>query len=123
MKNSITIVLLFISACAMSQDLPIITFENNDMQLGDVTRGPSIEISFPFTNTGTADLIIEVVSSCKCTHIEWPKEALKPGESGVISVVFDTSQQTLGTVTKTVDVVSNTDPMLVEARFTARIVP
>lgn len=103
-------------------ELPIITFEADSIHLGTVHHGEQVPFSFTVTNTGVSDLIIEIVTTCKCTNIEWPTRPIAPGESGKITAIFDTSKQDLGFVKKTLDIVANTDPLLVEAFFTAEII-
>lgn len=81
-------------------------------------QGESAVVLFPFTNTGISDLIIEIVTACKCTDIEYPRQPIPPGGKGIIRAVFDSTTQPKGQLVKAIDVVSNTDPMLVEAKFT-----
>ncbi|WP_211327185.1 DUF1573 domain-containing protein [Chitinophaga flava] len=67
-----------------------LTFEEKVHNFGDITQGEKVEYSFKFKNTGTRDLIIEdAISSCGCTVPEWPKQPIKPGESGFMKVIFD----------------------------------
>ena len=67
-------------------------------------------------------MIIEVVTACKCTEVKWPKEAIKPGEQGMISAVYDTSKQDLGPHVKVVDIIANTERLVTEVRFSSSIV-
>lgn len=60
-----------------------LTFEEKVHNFGEITAGEKVEYSFKFTNTGTSPLLIEdAISSCGCTVPEWPKEPIKPGQSG-----------------------------------------
>ena len=63
------------------------------------------------------------MTTCKCTDIEWPKEAVKPGEKGVIKATFNSKDQKEGAVTKTIDIIANTDPIVVEATFSVVVLP
>ena len=101
--------------------VPVITFEKNMQDLGQIIKGESRDLVFNFTNTGDADLIIEIATTCKCTDIKWPTEAITPGGTGVITATFNTDQQKVGPVEKTIDIVANTDPIVVEAKFRATI--
>ena len=66
------------------------TFDNQVHDFGTITQGDKVEHDFKFTNTGGSDLVItEAKGSCGCTVPEYPKDAVKPGESGVIKVKFD----------------------------------
>lgn len=127
MKYIYIFLFLFICTKGASQEasiekLPKITFQQDSVHLGVLTRGEQVPMEFIFTNTGDADLIIEIVTTCKCTSINWPKEPLKPGDKGIITAIYDTTTQNLGDIRKTLDVVANTDPLLVEAVFTAKII-
>ena len=66
---------------------------------------------FKFTNTGTEPLIIEdATGSCGCTVPKFPKEPIKPGETGDIEVVYSPGKQQ-GAQSKTVTITANTDPI------------
>ena len=97
--------------------VPVITFEQQHLDLGTINRGEKKEVEYVFTNTGNAALLIELVTSCKCTALDWPRRAILPGESGRISVTYDSTDQPLGPLKKTIDIIANTDPIVVEAFF------
>ena len=100
--------------------VPIITFDTAFFDLGDILMGEKKKLVYNFTNTGDAPLLIELVSSCKCTETEWPKELIKPGESSSISAVFDSAGMK-GEYHKVLDIIANTDPIVVEAKFRVNI--
>lgn len=73
-----------------------------------ITTGDKIERDFHFKNTGNKDLLISrAFGSCGCTVPEYPKEPLKPGETGNIHVTFNSSGKH-GEQNKSVTVVCNT---------------
>ena len=76
-----------------SKAYPIMTFEQMKLDLGDVKKGEIKEFTFPFSNTGTAPLKIDLISSCDCTTTKYPKAEIAPGESGLIEVVFDSTEK------------------------------
>ena len=77
---------------------------------GKVTDGENVVFSYRFKNTGKKPLVISAATaSCGCTIPEKPEEPLKPGETGVIKVVFHSSGR-VGPVQKEVNVVSNAVP-------------
>lgn len=104
------------------EKIPAFQFVNDSLDLGTLVKGESKDMEFHFTNTGDADLLIEVVTACKCTGIEWPKEAIKPGEQGVIKATYDTTNQKLGVTVKTMDIVANTKMYVTEVRFVSTLV-
>jgi hypothetical protein len=53
--------------------------------------------------------------------LDWPTEVISPGSSGRIKVIFD-STGFEGEILKTVDVIANTDPIVVEAKFKAVVI-
>lgn len=69
---------------------PAIAFETTTHDFGNIREdgGPK-ECEFVFTNTGNAPLvIISATASCGCTRPQFPKEPIKPGKSGKITVTF-----------------------------------
>ncbi len=103
--------------------VPVITFEHNDIFIGQIVKGESREVVFKFKNTGNAPLKIDLVTSCKCASIDFPRGEILPGEGGKIVVLYDTSTQDVGKVRKTIDIIANTDPIVVEAFFRTEILP
>ena len=84
------------------------TFENAEHDFGVIKQGSKVEYNFKFKNTGSNDLIItDAKGSCGCTIPEYPKEAVKPGESGKIKVSFN-SERKSGQQTKSVTLTANT---------------
>ena len=77
---------------------------------GRLKEGEKREFDFKFTNTGKEDLIIEdCKGSCGCTVPEWPKEAIKPGQSAAIKVKFDSTKKEKDQE-KSVTITANTEP-------------
>lgn len=68
------------------------TFETEKYDFGTIMQGDKVVYDFKFKNTGGSDLIITgAKGSCGCTVPEYPKEAIKPGVSGVIKVSFNSA--------------------------------
>ena len=81
-------------------------FDQPTFDYGFIMQGDKVTHDFNFRNDGTDNLFINnVVASCGCTTPEYPKGAIAPGESGKISVVFNSSGK-LGRQNPTVDVYS-----------------
>ncbi len=94
--------ILFLAGCmtqAIAQDKQVVTegaamtFDRPHVDIGQVVKGDKKEMEFHFTNTGTEDLKIEIVSGCECTTLDWPRKAIKPGERGFVSAIFDSTQK------------------------------
>ena len=86
----------------------VMTFDKVEHDFGVIKQGSKVDYSFKFTNTGENDLIItDAKGSCGCTVPDYPKEAVKPGESGKIKVSFDSNKKS-GKQTKTVSIFANT---------------
>lgn len=85
---------------------PEITFEKEVHDYGTIKQGADGGCEFKFKNTGREPLIISNArGSCGCTVPQWPKDPIKPGESGVIKVNYDTKR--VGPINKTVTITSN----------------
>lgn len=94
------------------KDVPVsaIKFEEELFNFGEVLEGEKVTHAYKFKNTGNNDLIINNASgSCGCTVPEWPKDPIKPGETGIINVVFN-SENRAGNAEKSVTIFANTEP-------------
>lgn len=95
---------------ASSADGPRMKFEKETHDFGKIKTGEIVNYSFKFSNTGKSPLIISnAQASCGCTTPVWPKEPIKPGESGQIQVTFD-SKGKMGLQDKQILVTANTNP-------------
>lgn len=75
--------------------------------LGQITKGAVVEISWKFKNTGSKPLIIQDVRpGCGCTIAEKPTEPIAPGAEGVIKAKYD-SENGSGTIHKEMMVLAN----------------
>jgi hypothetical protein len=85
---------------------PVMTLEATTINYGTIDQGSNPIREFKFTNTGTEPLLItNAVGSCGCTVPSFSREPVKPGESSIISVRYDT--QRIGTINKTVTLTTN----------------
>ena len=87
---------------------PAITWEKSVYDFGDVVQGDKVEHTFKFKNTGNESLIITNVQvTCGCTTPKgWARDPIAPGQSGEITVAFN-SLGKFGKQNKVVTVVSN----------------
>jgi hypothetical protein len=92
------------------ENLPAFEFETETHDFGRISQGEKVSFVFKFKNAGKRDLIISgQKATCGCTVADYPKEPIKPGESGAITVSFD-SEGKRGMNTKTVTLTANTQP-------------
>ena len=95
-----------------------IFFPENKHDFGDVKQGDVANTEFTFTNKGKSELIIyQVKTSCGCTTTELAKNKLKPGESTVLKVAFNSAGHN-GKDEKDITIYSN-DP--VNSEYTLKI--
>lgn len=67
-------------------------FDKTEHDFGTVAEGTVVETSFMIKNTGKVDLVVtNATATCGCTVPSWPKEPIKPGESGEVKVRFDSA--------------------------------
>ncbi|MCB9308491.1 MAG: DUF1573 domain-containing protein [Lewinellaceae bacterium] len=92
-----------------------VAFEEDTFDWGTINDGEKMTHVFKFKNTGSEPLIISnAKGSCGCTVPEYPKEAIAPGASGEIKVIYDSKGKGSpeGKMdTKRVTITANTDPM------------
>ena len=74
---------------------PVMTFDKQSHDFGNINEGDIVTTKFSFTNTGKTDLIIvDARGSCGCTVPQYPKnQPIVPGGSGEIVVSFDSNNK------------------------------
>jgi hypothetical protein len=93
-------------ATQVNPNAPEAEFEKEVLDYGTIAYDSNGEREFKFKNTGKEPLIIySATGSCGCTVPTAPKEPIKPGETGVIKVHYDTKRP--GNFEKTVTVSTN----------------
>ncbi|MBI3232772.1 MAG: DUF1573 domain-containing protein [Bacteroidetes bacterium] len=108
---------------ASSSNEAAITFEMKDKDFGTINEGEQVEVSYKFKNTGGADLVIShCQAGCGCTVPIWPKDPIRPGQSGVIKAKFDSNSRP-GHNEKHVTVMSNATEASVELVFHGEVKP
>jgi len=94
-----------------AENAPVMKFEKETHDFGKLIVGKKVSYDFKFTNTGKSPLIItDGYASCGCTKPEWPKAPIKPGDSGIIHVTFNSQGKTPGLQDKLITITANTVP-------------
>lgn len=131
MKKYIWMICLLIGVYkVMAQQKPaaakvgIPTFETTVHSFGSIKEeNGKVSHVFRYTNKGNAPLRInDVFSSCGCTSPDYSTEAIKPGESGLITVVFDPTNR-VGKINKTITVYFNGNPSQVVLYLYGEVLP
>jgi hypothetical protein len=100
---------------------PEIFFEKMVHDFNNIVAGEKVSYAFRFTNSGDSPLLITGIrSGCGCTVGDYPKEPLKPGEQGRITVVFNSSGRR-GFQSEAVNVLNNTFDSPIILRITAQV--
>jgi hypothetical protein len=102
---------------------PIISFDSDEFNYGEIAVGTTVSHTYKFTNTGTTPLVIlDVKPSCGCTALKnWPKGAIAPGESGEIPIEF-TPTSAGDPVARTISVICNANPSVQKLKITGKVV-
>lgn len=91
-------------------ELGHLKFADTLHNFGVITEGEIIEYDFAYQNTGKKNVIIsDAKAGCGCTIPTYKKEPIKPQESGVIKIKFN-SQGKLGHNEKSVEISTNGSP-------------
>ena len=100
---------------------PKIEFSVLEHDFGKIIQGEQVSYTYKFKNTGNAPLIISAVEkTCGCTDTKFPKEPVKPGGEGSISITYD-SKGHKGFQNKRVIVKANTNPSETILKFKAQV--
>jgi hypothetical protein len=88
----------------------VMTFAETEYDFGTVTEGEKVAYTYKFTNNGDEPLILSnAKGSCGCTVPKWPREPIAPGESGEVTVEFN-SKNKKGKRNQKVTITANTNP-------------
>ncbi|WP_299338085.1 DUF1573 domain-containing protein [uncultured Psychroserpens sp.] len=119
MKRTLNIAILLVLALSFFNAAPVdydiydtkiavIKFKTEVVDYGTIPQNSDGTRLFTFTNTGDAPLLItKVKTSCGCTVPSYSKAPILPGESGELSIRYNTKK--LGAFTKTITVTSNAE--------------
>ena len=100
---------------------PKIEFEVMEHDFGKLIQGEQVSFTYKFKNTGNAPLIISAVEkTCGCTDTKFTKTPVKPGDSGSISITYDSKGHN-GFQNKRIIVKANTNPSETILKFKARV--
>lgn len=95
---------------AQADKFPVMSFEEEMHDFGEIEEGDVVEHTFSFTNTGDSDLIISnAKGSCGCTVPTYPKDKpIAPGETSEMTVKFNSKGKPNNQM-KTVRITANTE--------------
>jgi hypothetical protein len=101
---------------------PTMKFEEDVYDFGKIKDGEKVSYDFKFKNEGNTPLIIkDATATCGCTVPEWTKEPIGPGQSGKISVIFDSSGKS-GLQDKVITITANTVPAQTQIHIIGEII-
>ncbi len=92
------------------KEIPIMTFDRVYHDFGEIKKGEKRETTFHFTNTGTVDLEIEIVTACHCTTLDYSTLPVPPGGKGQISMLFDSTEKVESEELDITIILKNTNP-------------
>ncbi|RYD51449.1 MAG: DUF1573 domain-containing protein [Sphingobacteriales bacterium] len=100
-----------------------IKFEETHHSFGKVRNGDKVQHVYTFKNVGTQPLLItKVDASCGCTAPSFPTAPVAPGETGEITLAFNSTNRG-GFQEKTVFVHSNAQEPRMQLSFDADVTP
>ncbi len=93
----------------ISKGSPAVEWDKTEHDFGEINQGDKVETVFTLTNVGEGDLIVtKAKGSCGCTVPQWPREAIAPGKTAEIKVVFN-SRGKKNKTTNTITLTTNTE--------------
>lgn len=110
------------STNSMLDALPVINFEEEFHDFGEVQEGDVVEHTFVFTNEGDGPLIISnAQGSCGCTVPDWPRQPIAHGQKGQIKVSFNSTGRA-GRQDKRVTLTTNAVPQTKTLNITSNVI-
>jgi hypothetical protein len=125
-KLALMMVMALVVFAAKAQEQtsgPVITFEENSIDFGDITQGEKVAHTFVFKNTGTSPLVISNVAvTCGCTATNWPKEPIAPGQTSELKISFNSTGK-MGKQNSVVRVYSNASEPIEKVSLISNVLP
>lgn len=90
--------------------VPVMKFKSRMIPLGAVKKGEKRTFKYEFTNIGDTPLEISLVSACDCTTTDYSTDPVAPGATGVIHVIFDSTDKDESEVIDVDVILENVDP-------------
>lgn len=127
--NKLAIVIMIVTGLSfvnktMAQESelkPMAEFDKTTHDFGQVPQGIPVKAIFKVKNTSMVPLVItNVKPTCGCTVADYPREPIKPGETGEIAATYNA--RSVGPFTKTVHVYTNTNEGLVDIYMKGEVV-
>jgi hypothetical protein len=121
------IAVALLSSCENNTELQIgkkTTMEVNPVfNAGKVALGEVIKAKFKVENTGDYALVLsDVKGSCSCTVADWTKDPIAPGERGIVEAQVNTESFSPGKISRSIRILSNTEPNLTIVNVEATII-
>lgn len=83
-------------------------FDSANYQLGIVRRSEIRETEIWFTNQGNIPLVIDQMTSCECTTLDYTRKPVMPGARSSIKVRYDSKDKS-GPQIIDIDILANTE--------------
>lgn len=94
---------------------------NRSENTGKIPFGTAVTREFKVKNTSRENLLLlQVRTTCHCVSMDWSREPIAPGETGVIRATYDAQRE--GDFYKIISVNTNFDPnQAVPFAFTGKV--
>lgn len=76
-----------------NDNVELLRFEKMSYDLGKVKKGDVLFFDIKFKNISNVPVLVDFVSSCDCTEVDYPMEEILPGKTGVLKVKFDSKDK------------------------------
>lgn len=127
MKKAFLTTLFLVTAVLMviAQGTAEITFEKTTHDFGQFSENsPKVSYKFKFTNTGNGALVIhQAIASCGCTVPQYPKEPIKPGETGEVTITYNGAGKFPGHFRKSITLRTNAKNEVVRLYIEGNMTP
>lgn len=127
MKKIFLTTLFLVSAIliVIAQGTAEIKFDKTTYSFGSFSESnPKVSCKFKFTNTGNGPLVIhQAIATCGCTVPQYPKEPIKPGESGEVTVIYNGTGKFPGHFRKSITLRTNAKNEVVRLYIEGDMIP
>ena len=96
-------------------------FDSTSYHFGEIKEGKIIERVIFFTNEGPGDLIIELMTACECTTLDYSRLPIKKGVRSPINIKYNSKGKN-GSQIVDIDILANTVPVNNSTKFYIQVI-
>lgn len=99
-----------------TQGFAVIRFDSSAYQFGAIRKGTVLEKEIFFANIGSVPLVIDQMTACECTTLDFTRLPIPPGARVPLKIRYDSKDKS-GPQIVDIDIIANTQSGYASVKF------